>query len=74
MRPHFDLLKACGSKVMVWAETAGTVQGQRDVPVADRPVMSEAEWPGYLERIGQLADWMAGQRASRWPSTTTWAR
>src|SRR5919106_1458183 len=26
MRPHFDLLKACGSKVMVWAETAGTVQ------------------------------------------------
>ena len=33
--------------------------GERDVPVADRPVMSEAEWPGYLERIGQLADWMA---------------
>ena len=59
MRPHFDLLKACGSKVVVWAETAGTVQGKRDVPVADRPVMGEAEWPGYLERIGQLADWMA---------------
>lgn len=59
MRPHFDLLKACGSKVLIWAETAGTVQGQRNVPVADRPVMSEAEWPGYLERIGQLADWMA---------------
>ena len=74
MRPHFDLLKACGSKVVVWAETAGTVQGQRNVPVADRPVMSEAEWPGYLERIGQLADWMAAQRRRAWPSTITWAR
>ncbi len=59
MRPHFDLLKACGCKVVVWAETAGTVQGKRNVPVADRPTMSEHEWPGYLDRIGKLADWMA---------------
>ncbi len=35
------------------------MQGKRNVPVADRPVMGEDEWPGYLERIGQLADWMA---------------
>ena len=59
MQAHFDLLKGCGCQVMVWAETAGTVQGRRDVPVADRPVMAEAEWPGYLERIGKLAGWMA---------------
>ncbi|MFO1073207.1 MAG: myo-inosose-2 dehydratase [Geminicoccaceae bacterium] len=59
MQAHFDLLKGCGCPVMVWAETAGTVQGRRDVPVADRPVMGEDEWPGYLERIGKLADWMA---------------
>src|SRR3712207_5057572 len=58
MRPHFDLLKACGCKVVVWAETSGTVQGRRDVPVADRPVMREDEWPGYLEKLGRLADWM----------------
>jgi inosose dehydratase len=59
MRPHFELLKACGCPVLIWAETAGTVQGKRDVPVADRPIMGEDEWPGYLERIGRLADWMA---------------
>ena len=59
MQAYFDLLKGCGCQVMVWAETAGTVQGRRDVPVADRPVMAEAEWPGYLERIGKLARWMA---------------
>lgn len=61
MRPHFDLLKACGAKVVVWAETSGTVQGRRDVPVADRPVMGEDEWPRFLERLANLADWMAAE-------------
>jgi inosose dehydratase len=59
MRPHFELLRACGCQVMVFAETAGTVQGRRDVPVADRPRMTEAEWPGFLDRLGRLGDWMA---------------
>src|SRR3982751_4515313 len=36
MRPHFELLKACGCLVLIWAETAGTVQGKRHVPVGDR--------------------------------------
>jgi inosose dehydratase len=61
MRPHLELLKACGCKVMVWAETSGTVQGNRSVPVANRPVMAESEWPTFLERIGRLADYMAEQ-------------
>ena len=61
MRPHLDLLKACGCQAMVFAETSDTVQGQRDVPVARRPVMREDEWPVFLERIGRLGDWMAGQ-------------
>jgi len=61
MRPHLELLKACGCKVMVWAETSGTVQGKRSVPVADRPVMAEAEWPMFLERISQLSRYMADQ-------------
>jgi len=61
MRPHLDLLKACGCKVVVWAETSGTVQGKRDVPVADRPVMTEEEWPVFLERLSKLGDWAAGQ-------------
>lgn len=61
MRPHFDLLHACGCEVMVFAETSGTVQGNRAVPVADRPVMREDEWPPFLERLGALGDWMAGR-------------
>ena len=61
VRPHLELLRACGCEVMVFAETGGTVQGRRDVPVADRPVLSDAEWPGFLDRLGKLGDWMAGQ-------------
>jgi inosose dehydratase len=61
MQPHLDLLAACGCKVMVFAETSGTVQGRRNVPVADRPVMDEEEWPGYLDRIAKLSEYMAGR-------------
>lgn len=67
MRPHFDLLHARGCEVMVFAETSGTVQGRRDVPVADRPVMREDDlmreddWPVFLEHLGRSGDWMAGR-------------
>ena len=61
MRPHLELLQGCGCHVMVFAEVSGTVQGRRDVPVGDRPVMSEAEWPVFLDRLGRLGDWMAAQ-------------
>ncbi len=61
MRPHLDLLQACGCEVMVFAETSGTVQGRRDIPVADRPVMREKEWPVFLDRLGRLGDWMQSQ-------------
>ena len=61
MRPHLQLLQACGCGVMVFAETSGTVQGQRGVPVADRPAMRDDEWPVFLDRLGRLGDWMAGE-------------
>ncbi len=61
MQPHLDLLAACGCKVMVFAETSGTVQNQRSVAVADRPVMTEQEWPVFLERISKLSEYMAGK-------------
>jgi inosose dehydratase len=61
MQPHLDLLAACGCKVMVFAETSGTVQNQRSVAMADRPVMTEQEWPVFLERISKLSEYMAGK-------------
>lgn len=59
MRAHFELLQACGCEVMVFAEVHGTVQGRRDTALAARPVMTEAEWPRFLDRLGRLGDRMA---------------
>ena len=61
MRPHLHLLRDAGAKVMVLAETSGTVQGRRDTPVADRPHMTEAEWPIFLDRLGALGDLMQAE-------------
>lgn len=61
MRPHFELLKTCGCAVMVFAEISGSVHGRREVPLAERPVLRDDEWPVFLERIGRLGEWMAAQ-------------
>lgn len=61
MRPHLELLKECGCTVMVFAEVSGTVQGRRNTPVSDRPVMGDGEWPVFLDRLGRLGDWMSEQ-------------
>jgi inosose dehydratase len=58
---HMGLLLACGSPVLVYAETTGTVQGDMDTPVADRPVMPESEFPAYGEKLTKLAEWMKGE-------------
>jgi inosose dehydratase len=55
MRPHLDLLRAMGCAVMVFAETTGSVAGDRGTPVAKRPVLSEAQWPIFLERLDAVA-------------------
>lgn len=59
MRPHLELLAAMGCKVMVFAEVGGSVQGEQGTPVADRPVMDEAEWREYPAKIAAVAEHMA---------------
>lgn len=61
LRSHLNLLKGCGCEVMVFAETSGSVQGQRKISADKRPIMRENEWPIFLERLSKLGDWMAGQ-------------
>ena len=61
VRAHLDLLVAMGSPVLVYAETTGTVQGQLDTPLADRPRMPEAEFGAYGEKLTRLAEWMRGE-------------
>lgn len=61
MQPHLDLLAAMDCQVMVFAEVGGSVQGRRGTPVADRPVMSDAEWRDYPAKIAAVAEHMAAR-------------
>jgi inosose dehydratase len=39
MRPHIDLLKAMGCKVLILAETSNAIHGDRASPLDERPVL-----------------------------------
>lgn len=61
MQPHLALLKAMGCSVMVFAETSGSVAGDRAAPLSKRPVLTEAEWPQFASRLNQVAAYLASQ-------------
>ncbi|MEM8951101.1 MAG: myo-inosose-2 dehydratase [Pseudomonadota bacterium] len=58
---QLHLFQELGCPVMVYAETTGTVQGQIDTPVADRPVMPEEEFGAYGEKLTRFADWLQAE-------------
>jgi inosose dehydratase len=56
LEPHLRLLAAMGCKVMVFCEVSGTVQNQRKVPLAERPVLREDEWRPFLDKLVGVAE------------------
>ncbi len=58
---HLHLLCESGASVVVYAETTGTVQGSMDIPVSARPVMPEAEFAPYGEKLTAFAEWLAAE-------------
>ena len=49
---HMDKLRFNGVKVVVYGEVAGSVQGQIDTPVSQRPRFADdAAWRAYAERL-----------------------
>jgi inosose dehydratase len=61
VEPHLRLLSEMGSTVMVFAETTGSVAGERGRPLSRRPRLSEADWPRFAERLTAVADHLAGR-------------
>ncbi len=56
LRPHLDLLKALGCRVLVFAETSNAVHGDRATPLDERPRLDAGDWAGFGERVTQVAD------------------
>ncbi|WP_020593401.1 myo-inosose-2 dehydratase [Kiloniella laminariae] len=56
LRSHLDLLKACGSNVLVFAETSNAIHGDIDKPLSQRPVMADEDWAEFGRKITEVAD------------------
>ena len=56
IEPHFSLLVAMGCAVLVYAETSGSVAGDRRRPLSDRPRLGAGDWHDFGARLTELAD------------------
>jgi inosose dehydratase len=56
MRPHLDLLKAMGCKVLILAETSNAIHGDRSKPLDRRPVMRGGEWKEFGRRVTAVGE------------------
>ncbi|MFM7419772.1 MAG: myo-inosose-2 dehydratase, partial [Alphaproteobacteria bacterium] len=52
---HISLLVAMGCKVMVHAEVARAIHGEKGVALSQRPVMTDADWAIFAPRISEFA-------------------
>ncbi len=56
MRPHIELLRAMGCKVVVVSETINsTIHNQINTGVSDKKIMTEEEWQRFTSRLDKLA-------------------
>ena len=57
--PHLDLLAAMGCRAMVFAEGHGSTDGDPSAPLSRRPVLPDAQWPAFCERLVEVAAHLA---------------
>ena len=57
LKPHLELLRDCGCKVLIFAETSNTVHGNKSIPLSKRPTISSDQWDDFGQRITEVAEW-----------------
>lgn len=53
--PQLTLFRDCGAACLVYGETAGTIQNQQHIPLAQRRRLTDAQIAAYGDRLSQLA-------------------
>jgi hypothetical protein len=56
IEPHSSLLVAMGCTVLVYAETSGSIAGDRRRPLSGRPRLGAGDWHDFGTRLTELAD------------------
>jgi inosose dehydratase len=59
--PQMELFKAVNAPCIVYGETAGTIQGDRDAPLATKRKLSHDEMRTYGRKMTQFGEWCAEQ-------------
>jgi inosose dehydratase len=58
-RPQLALFRACGASMLVYGETAGTIQNRQDVPLAARRRLSDDQIGAYAAKLTNFAEFCA---------------
>jgi inosose dehydratase len=61
IQPMIDLFKAVGAPCIVYGEVGLSVQGNRQAPLATKPVLSDSDMASYARRVTALGEWCADQ-------------
>ena len=59
LKQMLKTFKALNAPVVIYAETSGSVQSQQNIPVSQKPVMPDSEFPEYGRKLTEVADRMA---------------
>ena len=58
---HLDFLQAMGCELCIACETSGAVHGAGQTPLAGRPVLEDARWPGFAAAVEETAAFCAAR-------------
>lgn len=59
--PMIELFKAVDAPCIVYGEVGRSIQGKRDVPLANKPKLSDDEMRAYARKVTAFGEWCAGQ-------------
>lgn len=55
LEPHLSLLSLLGSDVLVFAEVARSIHGERLIPLSKRPILDRGEWAAFGAALTRIA-------------------
>jgi len=58
VKPHLDLLKNMGCKVMVFADTSGCVHGDINLSLSRRPKLANDNWQEFGKNLTEVAKYL----------------
>lgn len=61
IQPMIELFKAVDAPCIVYGEVGRSIQGKREVPLAQKPKLSDDEMKAYGRKVTQFGEWCAEQ-------------